>query len=82
MQPPPPRGAEVLEAPKAARKMLVLNKLSPKASEKICDWPRARRKNWAPSFEGGGGQREWVGGAGPPRPSGAEFLKGGPGWDT
>ena len=61
--PPPLNGAEFLEALKAPKNILGLNKLAPKAPKKMFDGPKARRPE-GPTFEGAGGSKGggWVGG--------------------
>ena len=53
--PLPPGGAELLEAPKAPKKVFGLNQLTPKAPEKTFDRPKARRKIGPNNLRGGGG---------------------------
>ena len=49
--PPPSGDPELLEAPKAPKQCFGLNRLAPKAPEKICDWLKTRRKQFAKSLK-------------------------------
>ena len=62
LPPPPPGGAEFVQAPK---KIFGLNNLAPKAAEKSFDRPEARRKIW-PNIQVHGGMGGWCGTPPPP----------------
>ena len=62
--PPPPRGAEFVEAPKAPKKMYGLNELAPKAPDKFFDRPKVRNKIWPNLLRGRGGVQGRRGGGG------------------